>query len=278
MGLFSNLFGGESDYTAAIQTMEKGYAGVRKYADAEYGKIIDSFLKERTANAAIYSKAYNSAVKQYSDVMAQSRKAFAAEGAKAYQTLEVGRDATLALLKQQTDLAVARQQLSGMLTGLSNTTFGQAAVNAVAAQGALQAGAVQEQYAQTLASARMAQAGALAGMEQQAAQTLFGAGMGAAQYQSGQYQQYTAAAQAARSARLQANLGLMTRPIESTYAAQTQKAIMDMQSGSAFGGALVGAAIGALGEGLGSAFGGPMGGQIGRQAGNQVASPFVAGA
>lgn len=255
MGLFSNLFGGESDYTAAIQTMEKGYAGVRKYADAEYGKIIDSFLKERTANAAIYSKAYNSAVKQYSDVMAQSRKAFAAEGAKAYQTLEVGRDATLALLKQQTDLAVARQQLSGMLTGLSNTTFGQAAVNAVAAQGALQAGAVQEQYAQTLASARMAQAGALAGMEQQAAQTLFGAGMGAAQYQSGQYQQYTAAAQAARSARLQANLGLMTRPIESTYAAQTQKAMMDMQSGNALGGALLGAGIGAIAEGIGGGIG-----------------------
>jgi hypothetical protein len=278
MGLFSNLFGGETDYTAAIKQMEKGYAGARRYANVEYGKIIDNFLKERTANAAVYSQAYNSAVKQYGDVMAQSRAAFAAAGKEAYKTLESGRDATLGLLKQQTDLAVARQQLSGMLTGLSNTTFGQAAVNAVAAQGALQAGAVQEQYAQTLASAQMAQASALAGMEQQAAQSLFSAGLGSAQYQSGQYQQYTAAAQGARAAQMQANLGLMTRPIENRYSANLQKAIMDMQSGSAFGGALLGSALGALGEGIGSAFGGPMGGQIGRQAGYQTAAPFVAGA
>lgn len=255
MGLFSNLFGGETDYTNAIKQMEKGYAGARRYSNVEYGKIIDSFLKERTANAAVYSKSYNAAVKQYSDVMAQSRAAFAAAGKEAYKTLESGRDATLGLLKQQTDLAVARQQLSGMLTGLSNTTFGQAAVNAVAAQGALQAGAVQEQYAQTLASAQMAQAGALAQMEQNAAQSMFGAGLGSAQYQSGQYQQYTAAAQAARAAQLQANLGLMTRPIESRYAAETQKAMMDMQSGNALGGALLGAGIGAIAEGIGGGVG-----------------------
>lgn len=262
MGLFSNLFGGESDYTAAIQTMEKGYAGVRRYADVEYGKIIDSFLKERTANAAVYSRNYNQAVRQYSSVMAQSRAAFAAAGKEAYKTLESGRDATLGLLKQQTDLAVARQQLSGMLTGLSNTTFGQAAVNAVAAQGALQAGAVQEQYAQTLASARMAQAGALAGMEQQAAQTLFGAGMGAAQYRSNQYQQYTQGALAAQSGQIKGSVDLMTRPIENKYSAQLNKAMMDMQAGDALGGALLGAGLGVATGGL-SMLGGAAGGLAG---------------
>jgi hypothetical protein len=254
MGLFDNLFGGRKKFNRALQEMEAGYASVRTFASEEYGKIIDQFLQERVKNADVYSQAYNASVKQYADVMAQSRKAFAAEGAKAYKTLEVGRDATLALLKQQTDLAVARQQMSGMLTGLSNTTFGQAAVNAVAAQGALQAGAVQEQYAQTLASARMAQAGAMAGMEQQAAQSLLGAGLGSAQYQSGQYQQYTAAAQAARSAAMQQELGLRMKPLEARYAASMGQAQRDMAAGNALGGALLGAGIGAIAEGIGGQF------------------------
>jgi hypothetical protein len=262
MGLFSNLFGGEKNYKAAIDTMEKEYGKARTYSDAEYGKIVDVFLKERAKNAEVYSQAYNASVKQYSDVMAQSRKAFAAEGAKAYKTLEVGRDATLALLKQQTDFAVARQQLSGMLTGLSNTTFGQAAVNAVAAQGALQAGAVQEQYAQTLASARMAQAGAMAGMEQQAAQSLLGAGLGSAQYQSGLYQQYTTGAQASRGQAIQQNIGLRQSSIENRYNAELNKAMMDMQAGNALGGALLGAGLGVATGGL-SMLGGPAAGMLG---------------
>ena len=254
MGLFSNLFGGESDYKAAIANMEKGYADARKYSTKEYGRAIDAFLRERTANAAIYSKAYTDSVKQYGDVMAQSRAAFAAAGKEAYKTLESGRDATLGLLKQQTDQAVARQQLSGMLTGLSNTTFGQAAVNAVAAQGALQAGAVQEQYAQTLASAQMAQASALAGMEQQAAQSLLGAGLGAAQYQSNLFQQYATGTQAQRSSMIGQNVNLMTQATQNAYQANLNKAMMDMQAGDALGGALVGAGLGAISGGLG----GPM--------------------
>jgi hypothetical protein len=278
MGLFDNLFGGKKSYNRALSRMEKGYESIRQFAGTEYENIISEFLKERTANAEVYSTNYREAVDRYSSVMAQSREAFKAAGAEAYKTLEAGRESTLALLKQETDAAVARQTLSGMLTGLSNTTFGQAAINAVAAQGALQAGAVREQYAQTLYQAQMAQAGALAGMEQQAAQSLFGAGLGSAQYLSGQYQQYTTAAQAARAARLQNELQLRTTPLQSRYSAEMAKATQDMAAGSAFGGALVGAGLGALGEGIGSAFGGPMGGQIGRQAGYQTASPFIAGA
>lgn len=255
MGLFDNLFGGASDYSAAIKRMEKGYGRVREYASAEYGKMIDEFLKERTANADVYSSAYKEAVDRYSSVMAQSREAFKAAGAEAYKTLEAGRESTLALLKQETDAAVARQTLSGMLTGLGNTTFGQAAINAVAAQGALQAGAVREQYAQSLYNAQMAQAAALAGMEQQAGQSLLGAGLGSAQYLSGQYQQYTSALQAARGAAMQTDIGLQLKPIEAKYAAQIQKAQQDMAAGNALGGALLGAGVGALAEGVGGMFG-----------------------
>jgi hypothetical protein len=260
MGLFSNLFGGKSNFKGAIKQMEKAYAGVREYSDVEYGKIIDEFIKERTANADVYSQAYRTAVDQYTGLMAQSREAFKQSAEQAYQTLATGRTASMRLMQQQADLATGRAQVSGMLTGLANTTFGQNYVNAVAAQGALQVAAIEEQYAQTLASARMGQASALAQMEQGAAQTLFSAGLGSAQYQSGQYQQYTTAAQAARSARLASNLGFRTRPIEARFAADTQLAMMDMQSGSALGGALLGAGIGALAEQVGGGIGSALGG------------------
>lgn len=278
MGLFSNLFGGRSSYKGAIQRMEQGYKEARTYADEQYGKIIDQFLQERTNNAEVYSQAYNSAVNQYASVMAQSREAFKESSREAYQTLAAGRDASLQLLRQQTEQAVGRTTARSAFMGLSNTTFGQQQIEAVSMQGALQAAALNEQYAQTLASAQQAQANALAQMEQQAAQSMFAAGLGSAQYQSQQYQQYTTAAQGARAGQLQAGLQLRTRPVETRYQAEINQALLDMQSGSAFGGALLGSAIGALGEGLGSAFGGPMGGQIGRQAGNQISAPFVAGA
>lgn len=343
MGLFDNLFGGKKNYFQAIKTMEEGYSKARTFSETEYGKLIDSFLKERTANAELYKKSFDETMSKYATQMQQTREdlakrtgidlakfeqraagirgAFGAEmggritdyekalaasqaefrkmGGEAYKTLEAGRESTLALLQQQTDAAVARQTMSSMLTGLSNTTFGQSAISAVAAQGALQAGAVKEQYAQTLYAAQMAQANtianmqaqaaagslaargglaqSLAGMEQQAlgtslagqtaltsnlanlqaqqAQAQFGAGLASSQYQSGQYQQYTSAAQAARAAQLQQSLGFMTRPIEARYAAETQKAMMDMQSGQMLGGALLGAGIGAIAEGVGQGVG-----------------------
>lgn len=259
MGLFSNLFGGRSNFKGAIRNLEKAYKGVREYSDVEYGKIIDQFLQERTNNAEVYSRAYNDAVGQYSSLMAQSREAFKASAQEAYNTLARGRDNTLSLVRQQAEAATGRAQVSGLLTGLANTTFGQNYVNAVAAQGALQMGAVEEQYAQTLASAQMARANALAGMEQQAAQSMFAAGLGSAQYQSGQYQQYTTAAQAARGAQLASNLGFRTRPIEARFAADTQLAMMDMQSGSALGGALLGAGIGTLAQNIGGGIGNALG-------------------
>lgn len=267
MGLFDNLFGGRKNYEASIKQMEKGYAGARAFSSSGYDKIIQSFIDERANNAAVYSDAYQSAVKQYTDAMAKSQEQFAAAGKEAYKTLESGRDATLALLKQQTDSAIGRAQISGMLTGLSNTTFGQNQINAVAAQGALQAGAVQEQYAQTLASAQMSQAAAMANMQRQTGQSLFAANLGNAQYQSGLYQQYTAALQGARTGQLTTGLELMTKPIENRYQADLNKAMMDMQAGNALGGALLGGALGAVG----GMVGGPMGAGIGSSLGKGLA-------
>jgi hypothetical protein len=281
MGFFSNLFGGEGQLKAAIRRMERGYGDVRSYSDRQFGDLVNTFIEERTNNINLYSNAYNQAVTTFADTMKASREAYAAAGKEAYATLTGGRDATVELLKQTTDAAVARSQMSGMLTGLSNTSFGQAAVNAVAAQGALQIGAVKEQYSQTLASAQQAQANAMANMEAQAAGSIFSAGLGSAQYQSGMYQAYTSAAQAARQAQLQSGINLRTRPIEARYAADTQRALQNQQAGQAFGGAILGATIGAGASALGQSMQGYFqgaGGGGGAMSGMPSYSPSSGGA
>lgn len=233
MGLFDNLFGGKKRFNRAIADMERRYSDVRTFAQTEYATLIDSFLKERTANAELYKKSFDETMSKYATQMQQTREdlakrtgidldkfeqraagirgAFGAEmggritdyekalaasqaefrkmGGEAYKTLESGRESTLALLQQQTDAAVARQTMSSMLTGLSNTTFGQSAISAVAAQGALQAGAVKEQYAQTLYAAQMAQANTIANMQAQAAAGSLAARGGLAQSLAGMEQQ-----------------------------------------------------------------------------------------
>jgi hypothetical protein len=252
MGLFDSLFGGGGDgLKKPIARMEADYAKLRGEQESAFAKFANQFTMERANNADVYSKQYNEAIGKYSDLMAQSRQAFQAAGAKAYETLASGRDATLQLLQQETNKAVGRQTLSGMLTGLSNTTFGQNAINAVSTQGALQAAAVKEQYAQTLANAQMAQATALAGMEQQTAQSLFGAGLNAATAQANIYNQYTMGGLQAQQLGLNVSRALGEAPIASRFGAKANQSIQQQQSQNAIGGALIGATGGLLGNVVG---------------------------
>lgn len=260
MGIFDGLFGGGGGgLKKPLAKMEADYAKLRGEQESAFAKFANQFTMERANNADVYSKQYNEAIGKYSDLMAQSRQAFQAAGAKAYETLASGRDATLQLLQQETDKAVGRQTLSGMLTGLSNTTFGQNAINAVSTQGALQAAAVKEQYAQTLANAQMAQATALAGMEQNTAQSLFGAGLNAATAQANIYNQYTMGGLQAQQAGINVSRALGEAPISTRFSAKAGQAAQQQQSQNAIGGALIGAAGGVLG----GIAGGPLGAMIG---------------
>jgi hypothetical protein len=261
MGLFGNLFGGESAMRRATKKMKKAYQKERTIQEGNYTALIGKFEDERANNAEVYSKQYNESVKQYADTMAQSRAAFGAASAESFKTLSAGRDATLALLQQSTDKAVGQSTAQGLMMGLSNTTFGQAQTQAVARQGALQAGAVNEQYAQILAAAQQSTANSMANMEAAAGQTTLSAGLGAAQYLGNQYQGYTQGALQTQQTGYQRGEGLGVAAISGAYQQQMASAQASINSGNQIGGALVGAAAGAAG----TLVGGPIGGMVGSQ-------------
>jgi hypothetical protein len=261
MGLFGNLFGGETAMRKATKKMKKAYAAERTLQEGNYTALINKFEDERANNADVYSKQYNESVKQYADTMAQSRAAFGAASAESFKTLSAGRDATLALLQQSTDKAVGQSTAQGLMMGLSNTTVGQAQTQAVARQGALQAGAVNEQYAQILAAAQQSTANSMANMEAAAGQTTLSAGLGAAQYLGNQYQGYTQGALQTQQTGYQRGEGLGVAAISGTYQQQMASAQASINSGNQIGGALVGAAAGAAG----TLVGGPIGGMVGSQ-------------
>jgi hypothetical protein len=241
--------------------MKKAYQKERTIQEGNYTALIGKFEDERANNAEVYSKQYNESVKQYADTMAQSRAAFGAASAESFKTLSAGRDATLALLQQSTDKAVGQSTAQGLMMGLSNTTFGQAQTQAVARQGALQAGAVNEQYAQILAAAQQSTANSMANMEAAAGQTTLSAGLGAAQYLGNQYQGYTQGALQTQQTGYQRGEGLGVAAISGAYQQQMASAQASINSGNQIGGALVGAAAGAAG----TLVGGPIGGMVGSQ-------------
>jgi hypothetical protein len=241
--------------------MNKKFKQERTLQEGNYTALIKKFEDERSNNADVYSKQYNESVKQYADTMAQSRAAFGAASAESFKTLSAGRDATLALLQQSTDKAVGQSTAQGLMMGLSNTTFGQAQTQAVARQGALQAGAVNEQYAQILAAAQQSTANSMANMEAAAGQTTLSAGLGAAQYLGNQYQGYTQGALQTQQTGYNVGQQLGTAAITGTYQQQMASAQASINSGNQIGGALVGAAAGAAG----TLVGGPIGGMVGSQ-------------
>jgi hypothetical protein len=248
MGLFGNLFGGESAMRRATKKMQRAYAAERTTQAGNYETLAAKFADERAKNADVYSKQYNESIKQYADTMAQSRAAFGAASAESFKTLSAGRDATLALLQQSTDKAVGQSTAQGLLMGLSNTTFGQSQVQSVARQGALQAGAVNEQYAQILAAAQQSTANSMANMEAQAGQTTLSAGLGAANYLGNQYQGYTQGQLQTMQTGYQRGENLGVASISGTYQQQQASAQSSINAGNQLGGALVGAAAGAVGN------------------------------
>ena len=113
----------------------------------------------------------------------------------------------------------------------------------------------------------MAQATALANMEQNTAQSLFGAGMNAATAQANMYNQYTMGGLQAQQAGLNVSRALGEAPISTRFSAKAGQAAQQQQSQNAIGGALIGAAGGVLG----GIMAGPVGAGIGASLGGAVA-------
>ena len=149
-------------------------AGQKKEQDA----ILKSFLQGRTQNLDLYKSGYESLISDFDSRFKDLETAYDAQaqqitsGYKAgmegvRRTAEVGRTNTLAAIDQATSASLARMTQSQAITGLSGTTFGQQALAAQQAQGAMQKGIVEEQYAGQLAGIEQAMVQGVSSLEQQ---------------------------------------------------------------------------------------------------------------
>jgi hypothetical protein len=270
MGIFSSVFGGTGKFdsqNSAVMGFTTNMTQVRDRAAGAYDKLIRDLSREQTINWNTYSQAHRDARKSWERQVDQNRARLSAGLEQSYSTLASGRDDTLALLRQQVDEAMSRRTVQNAFTGLSQTSFGQGALDAIAAQGALQQGAVVEQYAQSLASARAGIAGALSAYDAGVAQTSLGLGLDKAAMQSNMMDRYTTA---------RTGIGMQSVALDTELGAQQAltrfnarwQATNNNSIGNSFGKSLVGAGIGAIG----ALVGGPAGAMIGSQIGAAATS------
>lgn len=270
MGIFSSVFGGTGKYDAQNRAA-MGYSddmfAARESAANAYNRIIADLARERNTAFNQYSQLHRDARKSWERQVDASRARLSAGLDESYNLLAAGREDTLALVRQATEDAMASRQVQNAFTGLSQTSWGQGSLDAIGMQGALQQGAIVEQYAQTLASAKSMNTQALAAWDSGVAQTSLGLGMDKAN---------TALGQANRFASAISGVGMQAAAVDTDLAQQYAlnrfnarwQATNNNSIGNAFGKSLVGAGIGALG----ALVGGPAGAMIGSQIGAAATS------
>lgn len=209
--------------------------------DEIMGQFDDTFtgsLEDFFANMGDVIQGVNTA---YDDIIIADYRAGMDESIEAY---DVGRQNTLALLEQQTLDSQRRAIGEQSFTGMGGTSFGQAQVAGLGAQGALRAGAVEEQYATGMSQLLAGRTSGLAGLQQQQigmttqlGQQAAGAGLTAGMA-GGQF----AANLGMQGLGQYLNLG--TAPLNQMYAGQMQAAAMPSGTG------MIGSALGGIGSGL----------------------------
>jgi hypothetical protein len=154
------------------------YQDLGKFQQEQQDKILKSFLENRTTNLSQYKGGYEQLIGDFDKRFKDLENAYAQqssgitnqfqEGMRGVrQTVEVGRNNTLAAIDQATTQNLARMQQSQAFTGLGGTSFGQSALSAQQSQGALQKGVVEEQYASQLAGIEQAMVQGTTSLEQQ---------------------------------------------------------------------------------------------------------------
>lgn len=154
------------------------YQDLGKYQQEQQDKILKSFLENRSGNLSQYTTDYTKLIgdfdtrfkeletaynQQASGITSQFREGMG----EVKRIAGVGRTNTLAAIEQATSRNIARMSQSQAFTGLAGTTFGQGVLAAEEAQGALQKGVVEEQYASQLAGIEQALVSGVSSLEQQ---------------------------------------------------------------------------------------------------------------
>lgn len=273
-GIFGDLFGSDTKnrrnaFKALVDKLETRKAQeAGRFSDA-YDSALADFMGWRDSIAADWSTGFEAAIGQWRSGIDKVTADLDARLGSARATFDVGRASTLEAISQAATATVGRQTARNALTGLGNTSWGAASIDAIRSQEGLQKGMVEEQYSRELAQMDIARADALARLgltrEQginslmtqrttglaQLSQGFAGGELSARERQAGGVADI---GRAYDMAAMEAELGRISQIKSPTW-----------------GGALVSA----LGAGVGGVFGGGMGAQLG---GSMADSIFNGGA
>lgn len=267
MGFFGQLLFGSDSKKRAAEALKADYMSrYGQYAadiERSFDPIIAQISQFRDQNIGRYRSDFETSMRNYSDAFSKAQQQYGTGMDKALAEMRTGRESTIEMLRQ----TVARQQQTATarnaFTGLGSTTFGQARVEQIGTQGALQEGVVREQYAQQLSGLEAQRAMGLSGMTMQYGSGIAQMGAQMAQGTSALYQNYGTQITGAELARQQQAYGARGMGMQGYFGAQAARQSLEGGDAARFGslgmsaaGGLFGSWAGSGFSGLGSMFGG----------------------
>jgi hypothetical protein len=252
--MFGDLFGQDtSRRNRALSAMQErigtDFERLRAEVGAGYDALRQAFLSERSATMDLLRSEYDSLLSDYDERYRAMRRDFDSGMEAAIGEYRTGRDSTLALIEQDTDAAAARRTAANAFTGVGQTSFGADQVDAIRRQGALQRGAVLEQYGAGLASLLGDAARGRASLDGNALSAAAAIRGERARGVSDAFVRFGSGALGAQEAGLQMRTGIRRDALDRIYQTERDR-IGEMRSGT-LGSALLGGAIGAVGNMLG---------------------------
>jgi len=237
----------------AGRALQQAYREMLDKQEDRFGDIHDTYTETYEGAIDGFSENYQAVLDRMNTQYTGLLSMYETGADEAIAAYDVGRDNTIAATRQATESAARRQLAANAITGMGNTTYGNAAVAGIERQGALQEGVVLEQYATgragLLANKTQGLAAIMGNRISQTA-TLGGQHMGGlASLQTG----YAGGLSQLDMTGLNQYLQIAEGPIRAQF--DTQMAIAQMPTGmDAFAGALGGIGSGLLAGAAGGMF------------------------
>ena len=225
--------------------------------------IMQRFKEDRDKNMALYREEMARSREDFSRYFEQSRSEYAAGMERALGEYRTGRESTIQMLRQTVSQQQQAATARNAFTGLGQSSFGQRRVEGIGIQGALQEGAIREQYAAGLSNLEAQRAQGMSTLSSQ-----MGAGLSALSQQqantlSNMYQTYSTNLAQFRQSGLGAEMGLYAQGVSAAVNFQGQAAQLAGAGLNAAGSAMGSIGGSFLGAGLSGMSGAAAGGASG---------------
>lgn len=250
---------------AAGQVALAEFEDLGKQYRTRFKPIVTQFTQARQDNMDLYRREMAQARDDFSRYFDQSRAEYAAGMDRALGEYRTGRESTIQMLRQTVTQQQQAATARNAFTGLGQSSFGARRVEGIGIQGALQEGAIREQYAAGLSNLEAQRAQGMSTLTSQ-----MGAGLSALSQQqantlSNMYQTYSTNIAQFRQQGLAFETGLYGQGVSAAVQFQGQAA------------QLAGAGLNAAGSAMGSIGGAFLGAGLQGMATPTAGTPFPGG-